>query len=211
MDESVCLRVGLDMSLVSPAVAAQFSDHRRIYILSFQQRKTDEELRSVAVGEDMVVSRLAYPLDEENRWSRCHHIITHIIAWINHLQQSRPGCEVKCFIEHYALGIVGSDSVSKLCELGGILRHQLHLKGWSFVELSPSTVKKHFANNGHASKEEMYATYEALGLPDLRNVLRCMSHQHPLEDIVDSVAVLFTGFEPPAKPKPTKKRKLKPQ
>jgi Holliday junction resolvasome RuvABC endonuclease subunit len=205
------LLIGLDMSLTSPAAAAQWVGDENstcTRVLSFQQRKTDKEVLNVKLG-DLRVTRIRYDLEEKDRFARCAYIVETIVEWIKVLIDERDEVDysVHAYIEGYALGMAGSSSsVSKLCELGGILRYALWCEKWTFNELSPTTVKKHFTGSGRAKKPEMLAAYLAKGYPLLNETLNTMSHQHPNEDIHDAVAVLYAG-KVLSKNDPSNKRK----
>lgn len=184
------LRVGIDFSLSSPALYAMNSKNES-FILSFQQRKTDPPLVRVKVSDTTWLWRLPYPLTVDDRWEKVIYIISEVFRWLDEIREGAP---VHAYIEHYALGMSHSDSVSKLCELGGVLRHELGKRRWAFRELAVSTVKKQFASYGHAEKWQMYESYKAYGYPELSETLSCETHQHPYEDIVDACAVLVTGL-----------------
>jgi len=187
--------VGVDMSLQSPGVALRRLGDPVTRLMGFQQRKRESELLLHTVSSTLQVARLPYPVGMGDRWVRTAHLLKSVTSWIE--QFLRPGSDrkVHIFIEQYALRMAGSSSVSKLCELGGAFRYLLNERGWTFSELSPASVKKTFAGNGRATKEEMGEAYAGRhGMPSLGGVLGVKSHQHPLEDMVDALAVLETGL-----------------
>lgn len=179
------LYVGIDMSLSSPGLAA--CRDGVTHLLGFQQRHRDVPVADAPHGA-LRVTIAAYPLAEKNRWARAHAVVSTAIAWIRAL--AGEGTPVHAYIEGYALGMTGSASVSSLCELGGILRYALWQNGWTFSELAPSTVKKHFAGNGRADKPAMLAAYLQRGHTALDALV---VGQHPQEDMVDALAILTTG------------------
>jgi len=209
------LLVGIDMSLSSPAVAIRWEDQTTWHVMGFCQRKCDEPFADLALHEKLRVTLSYYPLNEENRWAKSHTIVTTILDYIRRVQQTRAEpSQVHIFIENYALGMTNSSAVSKLCELGGILRYFIWSANWTFSELSPSTAKKHFAGYGKADKSDMLKAYSTKhGFPDMSVALKVKPHQHPLEDMVDAIAMLYTGVHletmvpPPAKT--AKKRRIK--
>ncbi len=200
------LLVGIDMSSSSPGLALQWEGEPSIRLWGVAQRQRDVVRHEVPVGS-WTLSLLGLLDDSASRWARHDRVVTAMLDWIQGHAQTRPDTTVHCFIEGYALGMMGSSSVSMLCELGGILRHALWRKGWSFEELAPTTVKKYFAGSGKADKAAMAQAYEARGYPPLAPLLNCQPHQHPLEDMIDAVAVLYTGQQDrSAKTKGTKRK-----
>jgi Holliday junction resolvasome RuvABC endonuclease subunit len=190
------LLVGLDMSLSSTGAAARWSNETNIQVLCFQQRKTDPEILYMPVGPLFRITRIRYDITEKDRFARSAYVAETVVDWIKALLDQNKEDEshsVFVYIEGYALGMAGSSSVSKLCELGGILRYMLWREKWTFNELSPSTVKKHFAASGRASKPDMLNAYLKKGYPLLNEVLNVKSHQHPAEDVYDAIGVLETG------------------
>lgn len=201
------VRVGVDMSLSSPGVALQRLDCDTIHLLGFQQRLTDVEVGHRKLSSNLSVSRLSYPVKEKDRWIRSKYVVTTIIDWIRSFLND--GDTVHVYIENYALGMAGSSSVSKLCELGGMFRYFLLENGWTFSELSPGTVKKFFTGNGRASKAEMVQAYhEKHKYPLMNEVFKITDLQHPQEDMVDALAILLTGVAGVV-PKKRKVRKRK--
>lgn len=97
----------------------------------------------------------------------------------------------RAFLEGYSYGSQSS-SVSKLYELGGILRHALWQKGIPFEEHAPSTVKKRFTGSGRADKVQMWRSFREKGFPDLLAMMGLVVGKdvpHPVQDIVDAVAL----------------------
>lgn len=202
--------VGIDMSLSSPGVALRWDDAPTVHVWGVQQKKSQLVQTDLDVGKVRLTVVPSCP--NENRWARSHYLVESIVQWVQrHVEAREQHGTVHVFIENYALGMVGSSSVSKLCELGGVLRHALWGKGWSFSELAPTTVKKHFACHGRADKTEMAQAYVRRGFPALTGSLGPAA-QHPYEDIIDAVAILYTGEYLQNHPEclaPPKKKKLK--
>lgn len=202
------IHVGLDMSLSSPGVA--LIDHNGIvHLLGFQQRTSDKPVENHRLTDKLIISRLPYPMNAD-RWTRSDHIVRVIMDWIDERRVDKT-CDVHVYIENYAFGMV-STSVSKLCELGGIMRYALWKKGWTFSEISAGTIKKHFSGSGKASKRDMVTAYQKRGYPLMNTVLSITSYQHPQEDMVDALATLLTGLgADPHSPKKPKAPKRKPK
>ena len=204
--------VGIDMSLRSPGVALIRPGDTAIYLMGFQQRKSDKEIinhKVVGPTETVVITRCSYPVDVKDRWFRSEFVVNRIIEWIKGYIE--PTDDVHVYIENYALGMVGSSSVSTLCELGGILRISLYRLKWTFSEMSPGTVKKYFAGNGRASKLDMVAAYH-VKYPRFTDVMKVRDGQHPQEDMIDALGIVLAGMYAKVIPKRKKKsRKRKPK
>jgi len=100
-------------------------------------------------------------------------------------------------IEHYSFMSKNTNATSILIELGSLLRGLLLTRGHKILEIPPTTVKNMFSDSGRASKDDMYAAYlEFFHLPSLYSLLglkdNYTSVPHPIEDIVDSMAVALT-------------------
>ena len=202
------VRVGVDLSLTSPGVALFREDQpHQVWLLCFQQRKTDELFTDRPLQRDprvLYLTRLRYP--EVDRWSRMDHIVTQIVSWI---ADRCGGVVPQIHIENYAFGATHSSSVSSLAELGGAMRLAWHRKGWTWRDLAPSSVKKAFAGHGRADKPAMLQAYLVHGWPALGDVLKCQPHQSPLHDLVDALALAVTTPGPavPKRRAVPKKRK----
>jgi Holliday junction resolvasome RuvABC endonuclease subunit len=103
---------------------------------------------------------------------------------------------VKLGIEHYAYSAGGTHSDSTLKELGGILRRQLCHSKHNIVEIVPSQVKRIFAQQGNAKKNDMYKAFlDIYKLPDLRPLMNVdirKNIMHPIDDMVDAFAVAMS-------------------
>ena len=69
------------------------------------------------------------------------------------------------FIEGYSFGSFSkSSSMSKLIELGGIIKYDLWLKGVPYIKVPPTTLKKFITGKGNAKKEDIkLAVYKKYG------------------------------------------------
>jgi len=98
-------------------------------------------------------------------------------------------------IEDYSYGSEGS-SVSKIYELGGVIRYWFYKKGIVLQEFSPKTIKKSFCTNGNATKSDMYNEYLKKKFPVLFITKKINNKKQkidkipsPYSDIVDAIAV----------------------
>lgn len=98
-------------------------------------------------------------------------------------------------IEHYSYNSQSTFATSTLYELGTLLRSLLLYYRFSLHEFSPSMVKLAFSDAGAASKDDMYTAYRTrYHLPCLYTALSLPTQTykhvpHPLEDMVDALAV----------------------
>lgn len=194
---STTLYVGIDMSLSSPGIAIKWSGDTKWSLIGFQQRKTDRVISGEPIGEKLLISRLTYP-PFTDRWDKIEYLTNVIVELINmnlkEILRKDPHVTLKIGIEGYAFRAPNSSSITPLAELGGCLRLALRQKfSVQPQEITPSTAKKHFAGNGHASKEQVIQAYhEVHGFPLLNSILNVKSHQHPQEDMIDAMAVCYT-------------------
>lgn len=104
----------------------------------------------------------------EHRYHRLAElIVTTIETERTRLGITDPG-RVGIAVEGYAMGMVGSSSMTRLCEAGGVLRNRLWAGGYRFVNVPPAANKKAFCHRGNATKAEMLRDgwIRRLGLPD---------------------------------------------
>lgn len=60
-------------------------------------------------------------------------------------------------LEGYSLGSPGRIALIRLGEIGGVIRCRLHELAIAYVEIPPSSLKRHATGNGAADKERMLA------------------------------------------------------
>lgn len=209
------LQVGIDMSLTSPGMTLSFrrpSSQRVFHMIGYQNRVTKELCERRSLRPDFILTVRRYPIHINERWEKLDWLLKDMMGIIKDERATGELGKVHVFIENYALGMRNSSSVSVLCEIGGVLRYLLLREGWSFSVISPTAAKKHFAGRGGASKLEMGEAYLQLHhYPDIQEIIKSRWDQHPVEDMVDSLAILLTGLgenkiEPP---KPPQRRKRK--
>lgn len=122
--------------------------------------------------------------------------------------------ETRVQIEGYAFASSDSAHASRLAELGGVVKSYLHGRGFTYTEVPPTSVKKFWSGSGRADKLDMFKAaaerkhdVEAMG----QEMMLKKSHDHPVEDIVDAMAIV--EFVKPQQKKrknnepPQKKRK----
>jgi Holliday junction resolvasome RuvABC endonuclease subunit len=106
--------------------------------------------------------------------------------------ESKKTCSVLVVIESYAFHIQSS-SVTILAELGGVIRNKLLLAGLSYLEASPTSIKKWFTGSGAADKPKMWKYFQEIApnikLDDwLPAAFSETNIPSPHQDIVDAFA-----------------------
>lgn len=199
--------VGIDMSLSNPAVTVLSLQTRSIHMYFFRNRQKEPT---------NAMLRINSPSSPFHMWlwqATCLEPASfpeptvRFDAYLDKVQQilsvlGPASGPTVVGIEHYSLRSqihgYSTQADMKLKELGGVLRTLLHAHGYTVKELPPSTIKKMFADKGHASKDDMYnALHSRFQLPDLCALLSLdrttYTHvPHPVEDMVDSLATALT-------------------
>jgi Holliday junction resolvasome RuvABC endonuclease subunit len=181
--------LGIDLSLTSPGLVVQSENEYTAYF--YACRKRDNSLASKSFAFDGGVFHLKKLQDQEqtdNLFGRYDVIVRDILRIVE-------THDVKhVVIEGYAFS-AQSSSTSKLFELGGIVRYSLWRKNITFEDIAPTRVKKMFTGCGKADKLEMWKTFHKIyKFPDLRTIFKvhnCKDVAHPVQDIVDAVALIF--------------------
>jgi len=148
--------VGLDMSLTSTGIA----------ILSSNKIELTYNIVTNNSQFDSRIARLKFIVDDVFR-----------------VLSDYPSENTVVTIEHYAMHLF--NSAYNLAELGGILRYLLYLKGYTYIEAPPTTIKKFVTNKGNAKKEDVkLALYKNYGV----------DFEGEVNDISDSFAVAIYGY-----------------
>lgn len=175
---------GIDYSLTSPAIC-MWDDTLELKPTNCKVWYLTSIKKSIIV-DDLFEGEL-YP-NWETEQER-HYLI---YSWVSRiLSYEFPK---KVFIEGYSYGSVGR--VFNLAENMGLLKHKLWMHQMDFLEIPPTTIKKHAVGKGNATKETMNAQYIIDGGPDLRSMLKMTASQwNPSSDIIDSYYIMKTGVE----------------
>ena len=133
------------------------------------------------------------PVTETNIYKRYLQLVKGI------LQTLQPFKDYPVFIEQYAFSQSGNDSSRKLIELGGVLRTLLVDAGHpSPIAITSSRVKKTFSGSGKSNKEGMEQAWQTLhrgiDFVESMGLRRNKRVQHPVEDMVDAIAVALSGL-----------------
>ena len=189
--------VGCDISFNSPAVTMYNSENDTYIVLFVGNKKKFENFNMYVsnfhfvniIGDDYLRFKTLNTKDE-NRFLKMEHINEKFIEII---KENVGNKKIKMIIEQCAFNAVGS-SGSKLYENSSIFKY-LYIKkfGYTFKEISPTSLKKTVTGNGHASKFEMYSViqkeFPAVDfLTTLKSNSKIGTIISPLEDVIDSLA-----------------------
>jgi Holliday junction resolvasome RuvABC endonuclease subunit len=104
-------------------------------------------------------------------------IVTEIMIAIH---KWSPG---RVVLEGYGLNLKNASSVIPLVELGGLMRFMLHLDGFSWLEPTPSEVKKFVTGSGAAPKDQV-----------MMHVLKRWGHVSLTNNTADAYACAAIGL-----------------
>lgn len=202
---------GIDMSLNNPGVCILKKSLRHIHFYFVRNRLKDTTAFEPILNPDSIFdnwmifyhclehdssnSSLSPQDEKQTANSRASEYSARIKQLVAVLHVHRPDVVA---IENYSFHASGS-SASKLYELGGCLRMFLNAFHYPMVEYSPTQVKKQFTGRGNATKSDMYRVYtDTYKMPDMYPTFSLRSDQsvpHPIEDLVDSFAVVMTHVQ----------------
>jgi hypothetical protein len=184
--------------------------------------KLSDEAKAALEKKDLTVDLIALrPLHEKSktRDELYNRIVSDTIGIIQKhvdLHKASSG-ETTCLpgiaIEGYSYDSQNSSHYVQLCELGGVLRHQITLHGWSYQEIAPARVKKLFTGDGDVDKYLMLQRFlQWQIIPNFLCEIGCPPDYHvplkvpnPIQDVVDSFAVLHASLFPVVIPSRKKK------
>lgn len=178
--------VGIDFSIASPAVTILKDNEYFFYAIN---RKDSEVVRKMNMLNNVTVEIC---LNEGLTPFQYYDKMTDmLIRWIN----SNIGPNTIFAMEDWIYSLRGSALID-IVYATSILRYKL-IKKYGEDKLnfySPTHVKKEFTGNGRADKNMMLDHFKSLGLVfPLSNYSNALDKtQKPLEDMIDSFAVLKT-------------------
>ena len=190
------LFVGIDLSLRSPGLALYSPSTKRLWTYFYATREKDIGRKfqtSCQWKGGTFFSTEAFPIQTTNLslLDKYSQITADILQTIQYHVNAEKSAKIR--MEGYAFG-AKSSSVSKLHEIGGVLKYRLHLSGFTIDELPPTSLKKHFTGCGNASKKMMYEKFVELGFPALLAEFDMSSEKeivpNPVQDIVDACALI---------------------
>jgi Holliday junction resolvasome RuvABC endonuclease subunit len=176
--------IGIDYSIVSPAICSVDTKTNEHKFFAFKQRKRDESFYKNFILLD-------YPKwkSDEERYSKL--ATTLLDAVIKH-----AGEPSRAFFEAYSYG--GNGAVFNLAEATGCMKQLLYSKGIRINVFPPSVVKKHATGKGNAKKREMMTAFKLFYDPyKWLDVLDKGDEKiiAPLSDVVDAFSVLECGMK----------------
>ncbi len=200
---------GIDMSLTNPGLCLLDPHKKTIQLYCFRNRKCErsdqkriENKASPFCGWLLTVMLLSDRIEGPNfclpRIQRYQDRVQTLVSLIG------PNVDhsMQIGIEAYAYQSAPTEGDTMLKELGGILRLYLLQQGHHILEIPPTSIKKVFSTKGSANKTSMYEAYESIfQLPDLFHLMHLKPKSsythtpHPIEDIVDALAVALTTIE----------------
>ena len=196
--------VGIDLSLVSPAVAVYCVPSDKWYLYCFAQRICEQD--AVLRPDPGVTITVLPPIPSSQQGSDCFrydHVRQHLHKIISPLV---PNCTV--YLEGYAFSRQ-NNATHKLQELGGIIKYDLyHLLGQECTTVPPSKWKRGCSGQGKLSKLEMvYIVKNAGPKVDLFKMFKRVETQQvpcPVQDIADAVGIVLSVTNPVHKGKKRK-------
>lgn len=183
--------VGMDLSLRCPSVAIVDRETGVTTVLWWTQRKREDVLNvrhTVSKNVWWVRFPTLVETDATGCMGRATQMRNDIASVLSELEPSRTRVQ----IEGYAFGSSDSGHASRLAELGGVIKSYLFENKFKYAEVPPTSVKKFWSGSGRADKSEMIKTARTKGYPvdEMQtDMLLKEVHDHPLEDIVDAIAI----------------------
>ncbi len=182
--------IGIDLSLSSPGFCIYNEKMYSFYF--FSDKKKLNNFKHIDSQNNFYINFSPPTVkndDIDGRIQRYKEITDDIINTVYHLNtNSLVG------IESYSYGSVGQ-GVTKLVEIGGILRYKLVDLKFKIKECPPTQIKKFFTGKGNATKWMMYQQMKQSYNIDLCKILdshlgKNFDVPHPVEDLVDSFAII---------------------
>ncbi len=215
--------LGLDISVQSPGIALYDRVTQSWSLLAWRQRKTDAADDRTILHKDTPIHVCFEPEDPEStmphlRIRRMRAKTDRILEFVKErLDALSYTCFPRaierliegyagilstpiCVIEEYAYHI-SSSAMTPLAEIGGIIRMQLELEEWDWIELNPSSIKLGLSGKGDADKMDMWQAFSRIygwplhtwclvdKLPDPATSRKIST---PLQDLVDAVGIVYS-------------------
>lgn len=198
---------GIDMSLTNPGLCVMNPSRKTIRLYCYRNRKKERSMtasvsdpRSVFADWIISVCLIEPPPCSSASDDLFGRYLSELQVLLALIGPNTSGSSLLA-IEGYSFNTTPTPGDTKLKELGGCLRLFLRTLGYAPLELPPAAVKLTFAERGSARKTEMYRAYrERFQLPDLFGPMGLSSSDsyketpHPIEDLVDALAVAMTAL-----------------
>jgi hypothetical protein len=176
--------LGADLSINGPGVTIIDGDK----LICGSVRKLNQKVPREAKSDNISIKLIDYPpwLDQNERF---HKVVNCLLAAVDFHNQYADK-DVKVLYESVSFGSKGR--IVDLAMFNQCFISTLHIKYniTSFDKIAPPSVKKQFAGNGRAEKNDMhFAVLNKYGL-DISAMLGGVSpDKSPVSDIVDSIAI----------------------
>lgn len=189
---------GIDLSLTSTGLVVYTPSENTINMFFYATRQKDKNrTRNLIcklndIETKVIIQPFSRQIAKRDVIEKYHIIVEDVLEVI---------VKYNCFkirMEGYAFD-AKSSSLSKLHELGGILKYSFYKRGIKWEEIPPTRLKKWFTGSGKASKELMYEHFIHKGLPPLLNIFemeKCKGVPNPVQDMVDAFALVHSFLIP---------------
>lgn len=178
--------VGIDFSIASPAVTIEKNNELFFYAI---QRKDSKVVRKLNMLNNVTIEICSN--EGLTPFQYYDKMTDMLVRWIN----SNIGPQLLIAMEDWIYSLRGSALID-IVYATSILRYKL-IKKYGEDKLNfyaPTHVKKSFTGNGRADKNMMLEQFKSLGFvfPLAQYVNALDKTQKPVEDIIDSYAVMNT-------------------
>lgn len=185
--------IGIDLSLTSPGLCLNYENHYEFFFFSHLKKHEDFCYNK----DNIYIHSVIYPIesngdDLNKRVNKYYYIVDNIMNTIQIFAKDLDNIEIG--IEGYSYSSVGQ-GLTKLAELGGILRYEIFKNNFKLAELQPGEIKKHFTGCGNCTKFHMQKQFQSLNIIDFFRILdlkesKALNIPHPIEDLIDSFAII---------------------
>ena len=188
---------GIDLSLNSPGVVIVHGEH--VYCMFIAQRQKHQRMdKKVQTSTGTIHFRSLQPIPGRNRQDPICRMGNTVQLIIHELKNFRPPIS-HVYIEGYAFNAIGS-SLSKLHEIGGILKYELMKLNIEYTIIPPTTLKIFFCGNGRGTKKDMYDKMVSLVHIDILHDVFALKNvgtniPNPVQDIVDAYALATFSYQ----------------
>jgi len=202
--------MSLDLSLTSPGISVINTATSHICSYYFGPRKRLPVMDYI--GHGLTVQQVSEQMPDATRdptgYARIQ-LICRVIRTILHkvMSHDKP---ISCVYIESCYFSDKTPSAMKLAELHGAVKFLLYSSGVPFEMVGPLAVKRFWTGDGKSTKSDMYQAWRMLGFPCIAQRLRKSAHvpnmseyvpylldaphtASPVEDVVDSVALLLFG------------------
>ncbi len=172
---------GLDLSMSCPAITIadldkewKFENFRVEYLIGTK--------KYITTIEPFNMEGKSIPKDYKHNEERWHLIADWVVSNVKECEYIN--------LESQSFGSIGS-ALCQISEMHGVVKNYLYKNNINIILTPPSQNKKSFSGKGNATKLEMIESFKSKYKLDLLNTFNIIGNNlHPVEDIVDSVALV---------------------